>query len=36
MVLLVVDTQKLITNSDLYNYNAFESTVKTMMVSERS
>lgn len=27
MVLLVVDTQKLITNSDLYNFSAFENDV---------
>ena len=31
----VVDTQKLITNSDLYNYNAFESTVKTLIATAR-
>ena len=28
MVLLVVDTQKLITTTDLYNFNAFENAVK--------
>ena len=28
MVLLVVDTQKLIPNSDLYNFSAFENAVK--------
>ena len=28
MVLLVVDTQKLITNLDLYNFSAFENAVK--------
>lgn len=32
MVLLVVDTQKLITNSDLYNFNAFENAVKRKKV----
>jgi len=31
MVLLVVDTQKLITSPDLYNFNAFEDAVKTLI-----
>lgn len=35
MVLLVVDTQKLITNSDLYNFNAFENAVKTLIAAGR-
>lgn len=35
MVLLVVDTQKLITTPDLYNFNAFENTVK-MIVPENA
>lgn len=35
MVLLVVDTQKLITNSDLYNFNAFENAVKTLIAAAR-
>lgn len=35
MVLLVVDTQKLITTPDLYNFNAFESTVKSLIVADR-
>ena len=33
MVLLVVDTQKLITNSDLYNFNAFENAVKALIAA---
>lgn len=35
MVLLVVDTQKLITNSGLYNYDAFENAVKTLIAAAR-
>ena len=35
MVLLVVDTQKVITNSDLYNFNAFEDAVKTLIAAAR-
>lgn len=35
MVLLVVDTQKLITTSDLYNFGAFEDTVKTLIDAAR-
>ena len=35
MVLLVVDTQKLITNSDLYNFNVFENAVKTLIAAAR-
>ena len=35
MVLLVVDTQKLITNSDLYNFNAFENAVKALIAAAR-
>lgn len=35
MVLLVVDTQKLITNLDLYNFNVFEDTVKTLIAAAR-
>ncbi len=35
MVLLVVDTQKLITNSDLYNFNAFENAVKMLIAAAR-
>ena len=35
MVLLVVDTQKLITNSDLYNFNASENAVKTLFAAAR-
>ena len=35
MVLLVVDTQKLITNSDLYNFNTFENAVKTLIAAAR-
>ena len=35
MVLLVVDTQKLITNPDLYNFNAFENAVKTLIAAAR-
>lgn len=35
MVLLVVDTQKLITNQELYNFNVFENAVKTLIASAR-
>ena len=35
MVLLVVDTQKLITNSHLYNFSAFENAVKTLIAAAR-
>ena len=35
MVLLVVDTQKLITTTDLYNFNAFENAVKTLIAAAR-
>jgi len=35
MVLLVVDSQKLITTPDLYNFNAFESAVKSLIVAAR-
>ena len=35
MVLLVVDTQKLITNSDLYNFNVFENAVKMLIAAAR-
>ena len=35
MVLLVVDTQKLITNLDLYNFIAFENAVKTIIETGR-
>ena len=35
MVLLVVDTQKLITTLDLYNFNAFEDAVKTLIAAAR-
>ena len=35
MVLLVVDTQKLITTPDLYNFNAFEDAVKTLIAAAR-
>ena len=35
MVLLVVDTQKSITNLDLYNFNAFENAVKTIIETGR-
>ena len=35
MVLLVVDTQKLITTLDLYNSNAFEDAVKTLIAADR-
>lgn len=35
MVLLVVETQKLITMPDLYNFNAFEGNVKTLIAAAR-
>ena len=35
MVLLVVDTQKLITTPDLYNFNAFECAVKSLIAAAR-
>jgi nicotinamidase-related amidase len=35
MVLLVVDTQKLITNRELYNFDVFENTVKTLIAAAR-
>ena len=35
MVLLVVDTQKLITAPDLYNFNAFEDAVKTLIATAK-
>ena len=35
MVLLVVDTQKLITTPDLYDFNAFEDAVKTLIAAAR-
>lgn len=35
MVLLVVDTQKLITHSELYNFDAFENAVKTLIAAAR-
>ncbi len=35
MVLLVVDTQKLITNPDLYNFDAFENAVKVLITAAR-
>lgn len=35
MVLLVVDTQKLITNPDLYNFNVFENAVKALIAAAR-
>lgn len=35
MVLLVVDTQKLITTPDLYNFNVFEDAVKTLITVAR-
>ena len=35
MVLLVVDIQKLITTLDLYNLNAFEDAVKTLIAAAR-
>ena len=35
MVLLVVDTQKLITKPDLYNFEVFETAVKTLIAAAR-
>lgn len=35
MVLLVVDTQKLITNADLYNFDVFVSNVKKLIQTAR-
>lgn len=35
MVLLVVDAQKLITNSDLYNFNVFKNVVKRLIAAAR-
>jgi len=35
MVLLVVDTQKLITKQELYNFDVFEQAVKTLIASAR-
>lgn len=35
MVLLVVDTQKLITTQDLYNFNSFEDAVKSLITAAR-
>lgn len=35
MVLLVVDTQKIITNQDLYNFNAFQNAVKALIAVAR-
>lgn len=35
MVLLVVDTQRLITNLSLYNFEVFENAVKTLTASAR-
>lgn len=35
MVLLVIDTQNLITNQDLYNFNGFETAVKTLISAAR-
>ncbi len=35
MVLLVVDTQKLITNPKLYNFNVFENAVKALIAAAR-
>lgn len=35
MVLLVVDTQKLITTQDLYNFNSFEDAVKSLIAAAR-
>lgn len=35
MVLLVVDTQKQITNPGLYNFDAFENAVKTLIAASR-
>lgn len=35
MVLLVVDTQNLITTPDLYNFYTFENAVKTLIAAAR-
>ena len=35
MILLVVDTQKLITNSNLYHFDVFENAVKTLIAAAR-
>ncbi len=35
MVLLVVDTQRLITTPDLYNFDIFENAVKTLIAAAR-
>lgn len=35
MVLLVVDTQKLITNPGLYNFSTFENAVETLIAAAR-
>ena len=35
MVLLIVDTQKLITTPNLYNFNVFEGAVKTLIAAAR-
>ncbi len=35
VLFLVVDTQKLITTPDLYNFNAFENAVKTLIAAAR-
>ena len=35
MVLLVVDTQKLITTPKLYSFNVFEDAVKTLIAAAR-
>ena len=35
MVLLVVDTQKLITNEKLYNFKSFVSNVKSLIQTNR-
>lgn len=35
MVLLVVDAQRLITTPDLYNFNAFENAVKSLIAAAR-
>ena len=35
MVLLVVDTQRLITNQNLYNFNGFENSVKKLIATAR-
>ena len=36
MVLLIVDTQKLITNNELYQFNLFESCVRQLINKARS